>query len=54
MTDKEKLVKELRDLRRYLEDKEWSDNKEDRKAASLYFETVTNAINFIKGESSHE
>lgn len=43
MPDREKLITGLRDLRRYLEDKEWSD-----KRAGAYFETVTEAISVLK------
>ena len=48
MTDREKIVKELYDLRRYLENKEWSDNRVDRQAAKVYWQTVTDAIAMLK------
>ena len=52
MTDREKIVKELYDLRRYLEDKEWSDNRVDRRAANEYWETVTDAMSLLKEQDS--
>lgn len=43
MQDREIVIKGLKDLRRYLEDKEWSDKK-----AGAYFETITDAIDLLK------
>lgn len=43
MPDREKVIKGLHNLRRYIEDKEWSD-----KTAGAYFETVTEAISVLK------
>ena len=43
MADREKVIKGLYDLRRYLEDKEWSD-----KTAGLYWDTVVNAEKLLK------
>lgn len=48
MPDREKVIKGLCDLRRYLEDKEWSDNRVDRKIAKTYWQTVTEAIELLK------
>lgn len=48
MADREKVVKGLYDLRRYLEDKEWSDNRTDRQATNVYWQTVTDAIAMLK------
>ena len=52
MTDREKIVKELYDLRRYLEDKEWSDNRVDRRTAKVYWQTVTDAIAMLKEQEN--
>ena len=48
MTDREKVVKGLLNLRRYLEDKEWSDNRVDRRTARFYWQTVTDVIAMLK------
>lgn len=48
MSDMEKVKKGLRDLRRYIEDREWSDNREDMQAAKVYWQTVTDAIELLK------
>ena len=50
MSDREKIIIGLRDLRRYLEDKNWSDNRADRRAAEEHWETVTDAISLLKGQ----
>ena len=47
MPDREKVIKGLHDLRRYLEDKEWSD-----KTAGLYWETVTDTITMLKEQEA--
>ena len=49
MPDREKVIKGLHDLRRYLEDKEWSD-----KTAGLYLETVTDTITMLKEQEAVE
>ena len=49
MPDREKVIKGLHDLRRYLEDKEWSD-----KTAGLYWETVTDTITMLKEQEAVE
>ena len=54
MTYREKIVKELYDLRRYLEDKEWSDNRVDRRTAKVYWQTVTDAIAMLKEQETVE
>lgn len=46
--DREKVIKGLRDLRRYIEDMEWSDDREDRRAATDYWQAVTDAITLLK------
>ena len=43
MPDKEKVIKELHDARRYLEDKEWSD-----RGASQHIDAINNAIALLK------
>ena len=48
MPDREKIIIGLRDLRRYLEDKNWSDNRADRRAAEEYWQTVTDAMSLLK------
>ena len=52
MTDNERVVKELRDLRRYFEDKEWSDNRADRRSAKVYWQTVTDALAVLKAQEA--
>ena len=52
MIDREKVKKGLRDLRRYIEDMEWSDNREDRQAANVYWQTVTDAIELLKKQEA--
>lgn len=47
MADREKVIKGLYDLRRYLEDKEWSD-----KTAGLYWDTVVNAEKLLKEQEN--
>ena len=42
MFDSKKVINDLRDCRRYLEDKEWSD-----KTAGQYIEVLNNAIETI-------
>ena len=49
MPDREKVINGLHDLRRYLEDKEWSD-----KTAGLYLETVTDTITMLKEQEAVE
>ena len=43
MIDMEKVIKELHDARRYLEDKEWSD-----RGASQHIDAINNAIALLK------
>ena len=45
MTDREKVVKELHDARRYLEDKEWSD-----RGASPHIDAINDALILLKGQ----
>ena len=52
MTDRDKVVKGLIDLRRYFEDKEWSDNRMDRQAAKVYWQTATDAIALLKEQKA--
>lgn len=53
MPDRKKTINGLHDLRRYLEDKEWSDNRSDRRAGA-YVETVIDAIDLLKEQESVE
>ena len=41
--DREKVIKELHDARRYLEDKEWSD-----RCASPHIDAINNALVMLK------
>ena len=52
MIDRGKVKKRLRDLRRYIEDREWSDNREDRQAAKVYWQAVTDAIELLKEQDT--
>ena len=45
--DKEKLIKELRDVRRYLEDKEWSD-----RGASPHIDAINDALDLLKKQEA--
>lgn len=45
--DSEKIIKELHDAKRYLEDKEWSD-----RGASPYIDAIINAITLLKQQSN--
>ena len=54
MSDRETVKKGLRDLRRYLEDREWSDNREDRQAATDYWQAVTDALALLKEQDAVE
>lgn len=49
MPDMEKVIKGLHDLRRYLEDKEWSD-----KIAGAYVEIVIDTITLLKEQKVRE
>lgn len=52
--DREKVIESLRDLRRYIEDMEWSDDREDRRAATDYWQAVTDAITLLKEQEAIE
>ena len=45
--DREKVIKELRDARRYLEDKEWSD-----RCASPHIDAINDALELLKEQES--
>ena len=45
MTEREKVIKELRDARRYLEEKEWSD-----RCASPHIDAINEALILLKGQ----
>ncbi len=49
MPDREKVVKGLHKLRRYLEDKEWSDDRTDKRAGE-YVETVIDVVALLKAQ----
>lgn len=45
--DREKVIKELHDARRYLEDKEWSD-----RGASPHIDAINNALDLLKEQET--
>lgn len=47
MADREKVIKELHEARRYLEDKEWSD-----RGASPHIDAINNALDLLKEEEA--
>lgn len=47
MTDREKVIKELHDARRYLEDKEWSD-----RGASPHIDAINDALAILKEQET--
>ena len=47
MTDREKVIKELHDARRYLEDKEWSD-----RGASPHIDAINDALALLKEQEA--
>ena len=46
-TDREKVIKELHDARRYLEDKEWSD-----RGASPHIDAINDALALLKEQKA--
>ena len=49
MPDREKVIKELHDARRYLEDKEWSDRD-----VSPHIDAINNALAMLKEQEAVE
>ena len=49
MNDREKVIKELYDARRYLEDKEWSD-----RGASPHIDAINDAIVLLKEQETEK
>ena len=47
MMDREKVIKELHDARRYLEDKEWSD-----RGASPHIDAINDALAMLKEQEA--
>ena len=47
--DMEKVIKELHDARRYLEDKEWSD-----RGASPHIDAINNALELLKEQDGEK